>query len=147
MFSGDGGPPAKRQRGGKGNKTKGKGRKERLKPEDVAEDKPELAAFLTKRREIEAQSKDRDDVNFWVCLVFQSQAQRDEFMGQLPDTVRVLFHQYVDGEALAEAVGIPVSPCRFGVVKSPLHQTLANMAVDERRTKKWTEVELDEGGF
>jgi len=114
-------PPPKRDKNATG---KGK-KKGRLKPEDVQEDNPELADFLRKRRRAEARMADSGELDFYLCLVFQSEKQKNEFLDNLPGQVRVLYNMYVDGEGMALALGIEgVTPNTFGPLQSPLNKRL-----------------------
>lgn len=98
--------------------------KGRLRPEDVEEDNPELAKFLRQRYKAEEKMKDKDEIAFYLVLVFQSEAQKDEFLDNIPGEVGVLYNMYVDGQSLAEAIEIPITPCSQGTIMSPLHKRL-----------------------
>lgn len=128
-----GGPPPRK--GGK--KKKGK-----LKPEDVAEESPELAEFLRQRRKAEARMKDGGELDFYLVMVFQSEKQKYEFLENLPgediDQVNVLHGMYIDGESLARALGMKeVTPNEFGPLQSPLNKRLvARTGIPDQGTDK-----------
>lgn len=119
-------------------KKKGKKKKGRLKPEDVAEDNPELAAFLRERRKAEARMNDAAELDFYLCLVFQSEKQKNEFLDNLPGEVNVLYNMFVDGEGLAKAAGIEgVTPNVLGPFNSPLNKRLvARTGIPDQGTDK-----------
>jgi len=96
-----------------------------LKPEDVAENSPELAEFLRHRRKAEARMNDAGELDFYLCVVFQSEQQKNEFLDNMPGQVNVLYNMYVDGQGLAEALGIEgVTPNKQGAFQSPLNKRL-----------------------
>lgn len=75
----------------------------------LLEDDPKLKAFLEARKKSRLRGQDKTETNFWVCLVFQSWDQKQEFLRQIED-LPTKYGMYVDGEAFAERVGIKVSP-------------------------------------
>jgi hypothetical protein len=95
--------------------------------EDMAEDNPKLAKFIAAREASRARGADKGEVNFWVCLVFQSWEQKQEFLKQVPD-VPTRYGMYADGEAFAAACGKPVMPNTQKPVKVPLDAKLERMA-------------------
>ena len=103
--------------------------KEKEKPTlaDMAEDNPKLAKFIAAREVSRARGADKGEVNFWVCLVFQSWDQKQEFLKQVPD-VPTRYGMYADGEAFSAAVGKPVTPSTQKPVKVPLDAALSEMA-------------------
>lgn len=103
---------------------KKKAGKKKLMPEDVAEDNPQLAEFLRQRRKAEARMNDAAEIDFYLCLVFQSEKQKDEFLDNLPGQVDVLYNMYVDGESLSQVLGIKVTPNTQGPFQSPLNKRL-----------------------
>lgn len=116
-----GDPPPRRAKGVAG---KGK-RKKKLEAEDVAEDNPALAAFLRQRRKAEARMADTGELDFYLCVVFQSEKQKNEALENLPEAVSVLYNMYVDGEELWKALGIKgVTPNEQGPLQSPLNKRL-----------------------
>ena len=95
--------------------------------DDVKEDNPKLQKFIEAREKSRERGKDKNELNFWVCLVFQSYDQKHEFLKQLPENLQVKYGMYVDGESLAEAVGIEVNPNQ----QKPFESRLEN-ALEER---------------
>jgi len=70
---------------------------------------------------------DQDEAEFWLCLVFQSNTQMQEFIAQIPE-VPVLYNSYIDGETFAERVKLPVTPCTKPPIKGravPLGKKIA----------------------
>ena len=104
---------------------------ERLTAEDASEDSPKLKQFLEARAESKKRFLDKVDANFWVCLVFQSYDQKHEFLGALAD-VPVLYGMYVDGQRLAERIGIPVAPNVQKPFRSPVDQKLQRLTLHAR---------------
>lgn len=143
MNLGGDGPKPRTQKG-----AKGKGRKKKLEADDVAEDNPELAKFLRERRRAEARMNDAGETDFYLCLVFQSHKQREEFLDNIPGAISVLHDMYVDGEALALALGIEgITPNEFGPLQSPLNKRLvARTGIPDQGTDKIGEQYYD-GGF
>lgn len=88
----------------------GDGNKEEITLDDVQEDNPKLQGFIDRRERGRERGKDKSEVNFWVCLVFQSYDQKHEFLSQLPDDVSVKYGMYVDGETLVQALGYDLTP-------------------------------------
>lgn len=77
-------------------------------PEDVSEKSPKLKAFIDKRKEAMIRSKDRGEVNFYLCLVFASYAQKMEFIEAAG--LETKYGLYMDGEAFSEKLNIPITP-------------------------------------
>jgi ParB-like chromosome segregation protein Spo0J len=96
--------------------------------EHAAEDSPRLAAFLEARRKGRARSADKGETNFWVALVFQGYAQKTEFL-RLVSRVPVLHEAYVDGEALAAALGLAVTPCPEAPFEPTVERKLKSLAL------------------
>lgn len=94
--------------------------------DEASEDNPKLKAFIAAREKSRARGKDKNEVNFWVCLVFQSFAQKMQFLAAVDD-IPTLYGMYVDGERLAKRLGIKVDPNEFKQVTSPLNKRLAEM--------------------
>jgi hypothetical protein len=86
------------------------GDKEEITIDDVQEDNPKPQGFIDRRERGRERGKDKSEVNFWVCLVFQSYDQKHEFLAQLPDDVSVKYGMYVDGETLVQALGYDLTP-------------------------------------
>ena len=103
--------------------------KSELTSEDVLEDNPKLQKFIEAREKSRERGKDKNELNFWVCLVFQSYDQKHEFLKQLPENLQVKYGMYVDGESLAEAVGLEVNPNQQKPFESRLDNTLKERAL------------------
>ena len=103
--------------------------KSELTSNDVLEDNPKLQKFIEAREKSRERGKDKNELNFWVCLVFQSYDQKHEFLKQLPENLQVKYGMYVDGESLAEAVGLEVNPNQQKPFESRLDNTLKERAL------------------
>ena len=103
--------------------------KSELTSEDVLEDNPKLQKFIEAREKSRERGKDKNELNFWVCLVFQSYDQKHEFLKQLPEGLSVKYGMYVDGEAFAEAVGNSITPNSQKPHESKLDNTLKERAL------------------
>ena len=103
--------------------------KSELTKEDVLEDNPKLQKFIEAREKSRERGKDKNELNFWVCLVFQSYDQKHEFLKQLPEGLSVKYGMYVDGEAFAEAVGNSITPNSQKPHESKLDNTLKERAL------------------
>ena len=97
----------------------------------VVEERGEkLLAFIEARKIARQNMADQGEVNFWVCLVFQSHEQKLEFLREIVD-VPILYGMYVDGQAFADFVGVPVTPNNLKPILSRVNKKLAGMALDE----------------
>lgn len=92
--------------------------------ETLEEQSATLQEFIERRKASQARGNDKAENNFWVCLVFQSYQQKYEFLYAIQH-VPVLYGMYADGQALAESVGITVTPNTQKPVQSPLDKKLA----------------------
>jgi hypothetical protein len=95
---------------------------------DLAEDNPKLQAFIAAREKSRDRGKDKSEVNFWLCMVFQSHAQKMEFLGKYPE-LKTVYGMYCDGEAFAEAIGAPVTPNTQKPVANPIDKELSGMVM------------------
>ena len=96
--------------------------------EDVGEDNPKLRKFIAAREKSRARGKDKNEVNFWLNLVFGSHSQKMEFLDRTG--VGTLYGMYVDGEILAEKLGIAVTPSPFNAQRSVLECRLKELALE-----------------
>ena len=96
--------------------------------DDVNEDSPKLAAFIEAREKSRARGDDKADCCFYVCLVFQSTGQKQEFLDQVSE-VPTLYGMYVDGQTLAQRIGLPVTPNTERPHKSPLDDQLSSRSM------------------
>jgi hypothetical protein len=94
----------------------------------LKESNPKLDEFIAAREASRERGQDKGEVNFWVCLVFQSYEQKHEFLNQVKD-VPTQYGMYVDGEALARAVGLPVAPNIQKPVTVPIDKKLSEMVM------------------
>ena len=94
---------------------------------DLSEDNQKLAAFIARREASKLRGKDKGEVNFWLCLVFQSWAQKQEFLARCPD-LETRYGMYCDGEAFAAAVGKPVTPNEQKPITPRIDKNLEGMA-------------------
>ncbi|MHB8397319.1 MAG: ParB N-terminal domain-containing protein [Candidatus Limnocylindrales bacterium] len=101
----------------------------RLTMERCDEDNPKLAAFIARRAQARAEGKDKAETNFWVCVVFDSFEQKDEFLRAIPEVPSV-YKQYVDGRAFAKRCGVTLEPRESPVLHSPLDRGLVAMVLD-----------------
>ena len=106
-----------------------KDEKDKLSIADVVEDNPKLQKFIEARKKSRERGKDKNELNFWVCLVFQSYDQKHEFLRQLPEEVGVKYGMYVDGEAFAEAIGNTITLNKQKPHESKLEHTLTEVAL------------------
>ena len=83
-----------------------------------------LQQFIDRRKASQSRGDDKAENNFWICLVFQSWDQKQEFLFAIQE-IPVLYGMYADGQALAAAVGITVTPNTQKTVQSPLDKKLA----------------------
>jgi len=100
------------------------------KPEVFEEKSEELKKFIAAREESRERGNDKMDANFWLCLVFQSWAQKVEFLKKI-EGVPTLYGMYVDGQTLAGAVGIEVTPNEQKPHLSPLEKRLSDLVGTE----------------
>jgi hypothetical protein len=97
-------------------------------PEAISEESQKLKEFIERRKASVARGNDKAEVNFWVCLVFQSWLQKMEFLSKIAD-VPVLYGMYANGEVLAAKVGLPVTPNAQKVIESPLDKKLTALVL------------------
>lgn len=98
-------------------------------PESAASEESEkLKAFIAKRQASVERGKDKSEVNFWVCLVFQSWLQKQEFLAAITD-VPVLYGMYADGEQFAKRVGVEVTANQQTPIQSPLDKKLSALVI------------------
>lgn len=71
-----------------------------------------------------AKYDDAFDSEFWVCLCFQTRAQKEEFLRQLGHDLMVS-DKYVDGIELAKRIGARLSPAPKPITSKPKYLDLA----------------------
>ena len=82
-----------------------------------------LKAFRADAARDDARIADATQTEFWTAVIFQSQAQRDEFWRKLKAT-RLVDDQYIDGLDLAKLLGIEL-------------ETPIPAAKKPRKSKRW----------
>ena len=87
---------------------------------EVSADSETIARFEKER----AGRSDDADKEFFLCVVFQSEAQKIEFLEQLPD-LPVFDKIHVDGQKLAEQLGIPILKNTVKPKRNPLNRHLS----------------------
>jgi hypothetical protein len=73
----------------------------------IGEKDEKLKKFISEREKSRARGKDKNEVNFWVCLVFQSFEQKKQFL-EKTSSVPCLYGQYINGEKFAEYFNIQI---------------------------------------
>jgi hypothetical protein len=107
-----------------------------LRLEDARVNNPKLAAFIEASMAASDKYKDRNEFQYWACLVFHSYDQKIEFLKAMEKLgVPMLYNKYVDGEELAKAVGHPVQPNKFGPVKTSLDKKLESLVLERERER------------
>ena len=96
--------------------------------EDMSEDNPKLAEFIRRREESRARGADKGEVNFCLCLVFQSWKQKQDFLAHFPD-VPTRYGMYADGEVFATAVGKSVEKNEHKPIMVSVDKTLSGMVM------------------
>jgi len=96
--------------------------------DDLGEKSPKLQAFIDAREKSRDRGKDKSEVNFWLCMVFQSHAQKVEFLGKYPE-LKTVYGMYCDGEAFAESIGAAVTPNTQKPVANPIDKELSGMVM------------------
>ncbi|HNS45420.1 MAG TPA: hypothetical protein PKH37_09345 [Alphaproteobacteria bacterium] len=76
--------------------------------EPIQEKSEALQKFIEAREKGRAKFNDNVDVNFWVCLVFQSTEQKNQFLGKIKG-VDIRYGMYADGQGFASACGIEIT--------------------------------------
>lgn len=77
---------------------------------------------------------DQSEAEYWLCLVFQTNLQMQEFIATMPE-VPVLYNAYADGVAVAEHVGIKLTPCKRKVVETVLEPEAISLAMNDTNKK------------
>lgn len=77
-------------------------------------------------RNARKQHADRTDSEYWFCVCFQSREQKEEFLRKAG-----LFEhgdKYLNGEFVADKLGIPVTPYKVSGVQVKIDPKLAKLA-------------------
>lgn len=101
--------------------------------EEILEEQSEkLKAFIAFRKRAQLRGQDKAEQNFYVAVVFQSWAQKQEFLKNLPTPTPTLYGMYVDGQTLAQTLNIPITPNALPPMHSHLDKKLAAMVEQQR---------------
>lgn len=95
----------------------------------------EDAETIRLRNEVTKQKlkiEDHKQIHTYMCLVFQSEAQKFQFMSYFPG-VLCIDEVFVDGETFAEAIGKPVTLNEIPPIESPLNKKLSEIAKIPRK--------------
>ena len=95
---------------------------------NVSEQSEKLRKFIEAREKARANGQYINDCDFWVCLTFQTRAQKLEFLAQLPG-VPVLYGMYADGEAFAAAIEKPITADTHKPARVLVDKQLAELVV------------------
>lgn len=106
-----------------------------LTPSDISRDKPELQAFLEARKKMNARTSDKAEINYWLCLVFQSYDQKMAFLKAVPN-VPTKYGMYVDGQTLAQAIGIEVPPNTSKPFHYHTEEQLTSRVLESEKTSR-----------
>lgn len=99
-----------------------------FKLKECNEDNAKLKEWIAKRKESNKRIADAQEVNFWLCLVFQSYEQKMAFLKQLPE-LETRYGMYVDAELFCAHVGIQIEPAeQTRIVNAPIKH-LAEMSL------------------
>ncbi len=85
----------------------------------VSEKDEGLRKFIEAREKSRLMGQFKSEVNFWVCLIFQSYDEKKEFL-KLFSEDEVLYGMYADGRAFAEKCGIELSKTLDKKIKIPI---------------------------
>ena len=80
---------------------------------------------------IRNKAEDESDAGFYVCLVFQSNAQKNSFLRNLSlDEEAVIDKTYIDGQLFAEAFNVDVPQNRNPPLHDKINKKRQAMAMD-----------------
>ena len=96
---------------------------------DAKEDSEKLKNFLEAKQAAWDRGSNLQEVNYWLCLVFQSYDQKVEFLSRLgnPET---LYRLYADGQTIAQAMGIDITPNHERPQTVVVEKALADMTME-----------------
>ena len=96
---------------------------------DAKEDSEKLKNFLEAKQAAWDRGSNLQEVNYWLCLVFQSYDQKVEFLSRLgnPET---LYRLYADGQTIAQAMGIDITPNQERPQTVVVEKALADMTME-----------------
>jgi len=106
--------------------------KDEIEFDDVKEDSQKLKEFIEARNISRERGKDKNENNFWVCLVFQSFKQKQEFFEAIEDkSIPNLYKMYVDGETFSQKFDIKVSKNTQKPHKNIIEEKLKEMVLND----------------
>lgn len=104
--------------------------KQKTKEDDFEEQyNPGIQTLKEKIKDIYKQSALQYEVNFWLCLVFESYEQKIEFLKHF-EGLETRYNMYIDGVKLAEKIGIKLPESGYVVSKRKPEKAMIDMAMD-----------------
>jgi hypothetical protein len=107
-----------------------------LEESQISENNPDLEKLIEANTEKErlkgeveyqkSKMKDHNEIHTYTCLVFQSEAQKFEFLSHFPN-VLCIDEVFIDGESFAEAIGKKLTPNKIPPIESPLNKKLSDL--------------------
>lgn len=77
---------------------------------DATEKSDALKTFIEAREASRERGQDKGEINFWLCLTFQSWEQKQEFIKQIEvKGVPTMYGMYADGQEFCNKLGFPVT--------------------------------------
>lgn len=109
-----------------------------LEKDSSAEMESLLRAFIKKKKTEIAREKDIFDSRYWFCVIFQSRAQKAEFLRALPGHRKGSPEgtQYVDGLKLARDMGIKINDTLNNQTPLEVTKNLSALAMGKPKRKK-----------
>lgn len=95
---------------------------------DMSEKSEKLKKFIESRKSSRRILGDRNDVSFWLCVVFQSYEQKHEFLSKIGNP-RTRYGMYLDGEELAKAVGVEMKEVDIPPAHVRINKKLSEMVM------------------
>lgn len=102
--------------------------------------------FKEARKKSHEHGTDALDVDFYAVLVFDSAAQKQEFLEALELAEEARYGKFVDGAAFCEVLGIPLTPSEEKPLNTPYDQGLSDMALGAAEAGGETPAETAHGG-
>lgn len=96
---------------------------------------PEDSETLRLKNEVTKQKlriEDHKQIHTYVCLVFQSEAQKFEFLAHFPNVLCV-DEVFVDGETFAESIGKSVTLNELPSIDAPVNKKLSEISKIPRK--------------
>ena len=96
---------------------------------DIVENSAAFKKFQDAKRKMRDRSSDIADQGFYVCLVFQSHAQKAAFCKSMHD-IHCLYTLYMNGEQLCKKIGVEIPPAPSEItIKSKVNAELSGMVL------------------